>query len=92
VSERLEAARKTIEVVRPRRQEREHAVGAQAAQAERERLQRGRVGPVCVVDDDHDGPPILQFAEQRQQPRARGQRARLAGPVQDGGKLVRQRR
>jgi hypothetical protein len=63
-------------VLRADGQHGQHLVGLEAAQRERERLKRGRIGPVGIFQQQQQqhGPAILDLAEQLQQPRANLQR------------------
>ena len=71
-----------------RRRHHQHAVGDEPPDDEQQRAQRRHVGPVRVVEEQHDRVLVLQAAEQLEDPRARRQvirlpRRRLAGAAQE---------
>jgi hypothetical protein len=82
-----ETLRETRRVLPGRRHD-QHAVGDEASDDEQQGAQRGHVGPVGVVEEQHDGVLALQRAEQLEDPSARRQvirlpRRRLAGAAEE---------
>ena len=57
----------------------QHAVGDEPPHDEQQRAQRRHVGPVGVVDEEHDRVLVLQRAEQLEDPRARAEVIRPSG-------------
>jgi hypothetical protein len=51
----------------PRHYDDEDSVGLEPSQGEDERLQRGAIGPLGIVDEDQDGPGRLHRSEQFEQ-------------------------
>ena len=72
----------------------EHAVGDEPPHHEQQRAQRRHVGPVRVVEEQHDRVLVLQRAEQLEDPRARRRddRARAAAARRRGAGAGRRRR
>ena len=71
-----------------RRRHHQHTVGDEPPDDEQQRAQRRHVGPVGVVEEQHDRVLVLQSAEQLEDPRARRQVIRLSG---GGGSPARRR-